>query len=504
MFQTKLGKEVFEAKFSKGKYSWEEIAEKVAEKNIVEFIGDSARTKLLRNVIKEEIKAFKFVPGGRYLYYAGLKANYTNNCFALEVEDTKESWADTLKKVALCLMSGGGVGINYSKVRGKGLPLVSSGGVAGGPLSLAMAVDSVSQQIQQGGTRRAALCANIRYDHSDVYDFVNAKKEKGVMPCTNISIIFDDLSNELARKVFSDSLDSAYESGEPGFFFQHDDMHITSACQETRFTESDSACNLGSINMARIDTIEEFEFIVSIATEFLIHGSMTSEMPYLKAERVKERNRTVGLGLMGVHEWLIKRGYRYEPCDELSRWLDRYVFYSNRVAEETSRTHGISKPHRVRAIAPTGTLSILAGTTGGIEPVLAHAYRRNYFYGMQRKSVDMVDAVTDRLVKQGIPLQNIQTAYDIPAKDRIEFQVYMQKYVDQAISSTVNFNPDKVSKEELKKSITENFDKLKGLTLYPNSSRDNQPIEPISYDEAVKESVEQYQEDGCKGGSCGL
>lgn len=498
-FRTKLGRDIFRTKYARGE-SYSAVIDATIDSTV--FLNDPFLKKRLKGYMED----FKFLPGGRYLYYAMMPRKYTNNCFAFKATDSAEGWAELAHHTMMCLMRGGGVGVNYSDIRPKYAPLKTTGGQAGGPLSLAKALDAVSQQMQISGSRRAALCANIRWDHADVDDFIKAKTDLLVMPYTNISVIFDDniLSNDAEMEVFDRVLRSAMYSGEPGFFFQHDgdDMDITSACQETRFRDNNSACNLASINLAEIESPVELIQVVQDVTTFLVCGSIQSQMPFKEAETTKCKNRTIGLGLMGIHEWLIKNHYQYEP-EPLKPLLEIYRHVSRETATKVALKLGINIPESVNAIAPTGSLALLAGTTGGIEPIFATAYERRYFNGDQRKSVVVIDAVAERLIGDGINESSIQTAFTIPFKDRIYFQAYIQDFVDQAISSTVNFNPGELSFEDAKQIILSNYRRLKGLTLYPNSSRNEQPIVPIRYDDAVRQIHDTEQQTGCKDGVCG-
>jgi ribonucleoside-diphosphate reductase alpha chain len=279
-------------------------------------------------------------------------------------------------------------------------------------------------------------------------------------------------------------------------------------------------CNLGSINMARIETIEEFAQVVELGTTFLLYGTLKAQLPLAKIERVREKNRRLGLGIMGVHEWLLKRGYRYEMVEELHRWLAVYRGVSDRVARDLAGALSISVPVAVRAVAPTGTIGILAGTTTGIEPIFATAFKRTYVKnGDEHHYQFVIDSAAQNLIEQGIDPDSIESALDL-AKDperRIKFQAGVQEYVDQGISSTINLpawgsehnNPDTVL--PFARMLARHAHRLRGFTCYPDGARGGQPLEAVSY-HGVKDKVgtefKVETVDVCdisgKGGTCGI
>src|SRR5262249_35824836 len=153
---------------------------------------------------------------------------------------------------------------------------------------------------------------------------------------------------------------------------------LRNACTEVTSEDDSDVCNLGSINMAEINSKEEFEAVVEHGTYFLVCGTLRADLPYAKVYKIREKNRRLGLGLMGIHEWLLKRGYGYEVTEELHEWLRIYKEASERAGKLLCDKLGISRPVAYRAIAPTGTIAIAAGTTTGIEPLFSVAYKRRY------------------------------------------------------------------------------------------------------------------------------
>ena len=232
---------------------------------------------------------------------------------------------------------------------------------------------------------------------------------------------------------------------------------------------------------------------------------------------MRQKNRRLGLGLMGMHEWLLKRGYTYEINEELRKWLKVYRDESERSANKHCDRFYLSRPKGYRAIAPTGTISILAGTTSGVEPVYATAYRRRYLTdGTKWKYQFVVDGTAEAIIKStGISPDKIESAVDLAAdpERRIKFQFELQKYVDHAISSTLNLpewgtelnNEDKVA--GFAKIIAKYAHGLRGLPLYPNGSRGGQPITPCDYEEARSKRGVIYEDNSdeqCLSGVCSV
>jgi len=277
--------------------------------------------------------------------------------------------------------------------------------------------------------------------------------------------------------------------------------------------------NLGSVNLGNINSIEELKHVVELASKFLVCGTLRADLPYDKVYKVREKNRRLGLGLMGIHEWLLKRGYGYEVTPELHKWLEVYETISKEAADEHCDRLFINRPIAYRAIAPTGSIGILAGTTTGIEPLFAVAYKRRYLTdGTRWKYEYVVDSTADLLIKEyGLDPDKIETAYKLSHdyEKRIKFQSEIQQYVDMSISSTINL-PAWGSKENNESKVNEFANilskyapTLRGFTCYPDGSRGGQPLTEVSYKEAVQHKGTVYEEnDVCiitgKGGSCGV
>jgi ribonucleoside-diphosphate reductase alpha chain len=554
-FKTDLGYNIFRQKYANGPNdTWDALSERVVEDvcgtrwgTSHKLMSDSDRADLA-----ELIKTQKFIPGGRYLYYAGRPAKYFNNCYLLRAEeDTREEWANVMWRATSCLMTGGGIGIDYSRLRASGKTLTRTGGIASGPIPLMYAVNEIGRNVMQGGSRRSAIYASLNWRHEDIPLFLKAKdwhnqsiadgithwdakqvnfNHNAPLDMTNISVNYDDdwLRGGQVWKgthwgdVFLENCRQAMMTGEPGFSFNFGNKineTLRNACTEVTSADDSDVCNLGSINIANIETLEELREVVGHASKFLVCGTLRADLPYDKIYRVREQNRRLGLGLMGLHEWLLKRGKRYEVDDELKQWLEVYKEESERAANEHCDRLFISRPIAYRAIAPTGTIGILAATTTGIEPLYAVAYKRRYLTeGTKWKYEYVIDSTADFLIKEyGIDPNRIETATDLASdyERRIKFQADIQDYVDMSISSTINL-PSWGSKSNNEEHITEFADvlakyasRLRGFTCYPDGSRGGQPITKIEYSEALKHKGIVYAEnDICdisgKGGVCGM
>lgn len=280
-------------------------------------------------------------------------------------------------------------------------------------------------------------------------------------------------------------------------------------------------CNLGSINLSRIESIAELSDVVELSTKFLLCGTLRAHLPYLHIAKVREKNRRLGLGLMGVHEWLIQRGYTYEVCPELNQWLSVYKGVSESTSKSFSELLSVSTPVANRAIAPTGTIGILAGTTTGIEPIYAVAYKRRYLTrGKRWKYQYAVDHAAQTVVNEtGVDPDSIETALSLSSdiERRVRFQADLQDYVDMGISSTLNL-PNSDS-SDYSREVGDRFadvlatyaPRLRGLTCYPDGSRGGQPLTTVPYEDAVKHLGTEFDEhveynDVCEitgGGHCG-
>lgn len=849
---SKLARDIFEQKYAHTKRNGKKESWTDASKRVVDNVVGAAPALAAeaKNQILQAHVDRKIITGGRYLAAAGRDFHQVQNCFMLRAEDTSAGWADLMHKTTAALMSGGGIGSEYSDLRPRGAKLKTKGGVSSGPLALIHMVNEAGRHIRQGGERRSAIWAGLRWSHDDIFDFIEAKswseaqrKAKEDDPDfplplegTNISVILDqaffDAYNQgdaWAVAVYREAVKGMLQSGEPGFSIDyanpreslrnapvtadtrvltptgyvpvgclvdkpvtvwtgtqwatdvvfkqtaadaalvrvtltngrsitcdpthpfmvrrykgskaarrvilervaaadlaeddkiqsdlpqlavepgaprdygygfalgdgsvqngcgdisiHDEakrqayeravrvleahsvatpdrayfrcavetkdewlqeplspnfiagwfdadgcwtrgllrisstepqrLHklqesldllgiksvvrpdgvgayrgtqcytlgvlassllrfqaiiptervcidldpeyvpyreseirvssvevldwrapvycadvrvpehsfmaegvVISNCTEAVSEDDSDVCNLGSVNMARVKDYDDFVQAVRACTVLLLAGTLYSHVPYPKVAEVRDRNRRLGVGLMGIHEWLITRGLPYGEHPELSRWLDAYRTVSAETAESTARAWGIPVPVACRAIAPTGSIAIIGETTSGIEPVYSVAYKRRYYNADGKLSYQyVVDPTAKRLIESGVEPGTIEDAYTLAAdpERRVAFQAYVQGYVDQAIASTVNLpaygsehNP-RGGESKFGAMLYKYLPKLRGITCYPDGSRGRQPLTPVKYETAMRHVGEVFVEstDVCdltSGGSCG-
>lgn len=553
-FRTEIGANVFFQKYAQGgNDSWDNLAIRLVD-DVCGTMGNTLHPILSsseRDQLIQYIKEMKFIPGGRYLYYSGRPVHAWNNCFLLRAEfDTREEWANVMWRATSCLMLGGGIGVDYSRIRPSGRSLSRTGGISSGPLSLINMVNETGRFVQQGGSRRSAIYASLNHKHEDIWDFLKVKNWENYpvagtnlaevkkdhfnfpapLDMTNISVNYDNsnlihrsgtgqlLEFDYTNKVFQENCKQAMMTGEPGFSFNFgakENETLRNACTEVTSEDDSDVCNLGSINLGNIDSLDEFKSVVALASKFLVCGTIRADLPYNKVKQVREKNRRLGLGLMGIHEWLLKKGSKYEVTPELHQWLKVYKDESEQSANEHCDRLYLSRPVAYRAIAPTGTIGILAGTTTGIEPLFAVAYKRRYLTdGTKWKYEYVIDHTADLLIKEtGVSPDKIDTAYNMAGdyERRIKFQYDIQSYVDMSISSTINLprwgseenNDGKV--EHFANILAKYAPGLRGFTCYPDGSRGGQPITEVSYDEARGHKGVIFEEnDPCTGGVCGV
>ena len=551
MFRSKFSEDIFKHKYAhEGCMTWYDLA-----KTLVDDVCGDLLTKDEVGTLTEMVRELKFIPGGRYLYYAGRPNKFFNNCYLLKAEeDSREDWANLSWKSESCLMTGGGIGVDYSIYRPEGSGLSKTGGLSSGPIPKMQMINEIGRRVMQGGSRRSAIYASLNWQHRDIGAFLASKnwydmdvgqtgfsigqvKEQDFnfsapLDMTNISVNYDTewllkywKTGEVGD-VFKTNVRQALKTAEPGFsfnFFDKENETLRNACTEVTSADDSDVCNLGSINMGRISDLKEFSGVVELATKFLICGTMKAKLPYDKVYQTREKNRRLGLGLMGMHEWLIKKGQKYEVSDELHQWLSVYKGVSDKVSRETADQFSITRPVANRAIAPTGSIGILAGTSTGVEPIFAVAYKRRYLKGGNKWHYQyVVDSAAQEIIDlYGVKPDNIESALDLASdyKRRMKFQADVQDYVDMSISSTINLpewgsklnNEDTV--DDFANTLASYAHRLRGFTVYPDGCRGGQPLSSVSYSEAVDKLGEEFEEglethDICDitghGGSCGV
>lgn len=531
------------------KETWGEISLRVAS-NV--FKAVHAPASLIQEAANM-IAARKFIPGGRYLYAAGRPFHQVQNCLLLRAEDSREGWADLMQKITMALMTGAGIGVDYSLVRAEGKLIRRTGGTSTGPLALMQMVNEAGRGIMQGGARRSAVWAGLNWKHPDIFKFIHLKdwipevrelKEKdfsfpATMDMTNISVLLDDeffaaYRNErhglhqMARAVYWEVVRQMLKTSEPGFSIDVGDNAgetLRNACTEITSSDDSDICNLGSINLAQINSLEEMKRVTEIATQFLLAGTVYSDVPYPKVDMVRQKNRRIGLGLMGIHEWLLVRGKRYGIDSDLDSYLEVYRDTSTSAGTRAAKEWDLSCPVKFRAIAPTGSIGILAETSTGIEPFFCAAKKRRFLKHKTWAYQYVIDPAIKRLVDGGVHPDSIEDAYTL-AEDverRVAFQAHVQQFVDHAISSTINLPPwgsetnNEETVQDFGTTLMRHLPTLRGVTCYPDGARGGQPIVPVRYATAMKYIGQTFTEgnreevvyeagdvcDRTKGGTCG-
>jgi len=575
-FRTEFSENIFNYKYKhEGAETWQELSKTLIEDVCKNYLSREEKDELI-----EMHSNMEFIAGGRYLYYAGRANKYFNNCYLLKsLEDSRQDWADLSWKAESCLMTGGGIGNDYSIYRAKGAKINKTGGIASGAISKMKMINEIGREVMQGGSRRSAIYASLNWAHPDAGEFLHCKdwysmpiagaydetgrnltigelKEKDFnypapLDMTNISLNYDNkfleeiyglsfeellviykeggknaIFNLSIIKIpitFLENCRQALKTGEPGFsfnFFEKVLETLRNACCEVTSEDDSDVCNLASVNLSRIKTKERMTRVCYLVSKFLLCGTMVAQLPYQKVYDVRVKNRRLGLGLMGVHEWLLQRNKKYEVTTELHEWLKIYQKNSEEGANELAEKLQINKPIAYRAIAPTGTIGIMAGTTTGIEPLFAVAYKRRYLKGQKEWHYQyVIDGTAKILIQEyGINPDDIETALSLSSdyEKRIKFQADVQDYVDMAISSTINLpkygtelnNDTKVN--DFAKVLAKYAVRLRGFTCYPDGSRGGQPLNIVTYKEAKENEGKEFKEqfhDVCDltgGGTCGM
>lgn len=331
VFSSKFAQDIYLQKYSlDGVEKWKDTCQRVVSAVCGQLLDSDTQEKIYKLMLER-----KFIPGGRYLYSSGRPLHQVNNCFLFRAEDSREGWADAMQKATAALMTGGGIGFDYSALREEGAKIKRTGGTSTGPLALMAMVNEAGRYIMQGGQRRSAIWAGLNWNHGDIHKFIDLKnwsedvkvvKEKDFtfpvpMELTNISVIYDTeffmaINNPshpkatAAKEVWLKNCLQAFSTAEPGmsFNFRKDNESLRNACTEVVSEDDSDKCNLGTLWINRFENKEEFAKATELATKFLICGGIYSDVPSQRIREVGNKNNRIGLGLGGLHEWLMVRG----------------------------------------------------------------------------------------------------------------------------------------------------------------------------------------------------
>jgi ribonucleoside-diphosphate reductase alpha chain len=532
------------------------VAQNIAEAE--RFYGNQAALEELSETFFRMMASLDFLPNSPCLMNAGRDLQQLAACFVLPVEDSLDSIFETVKQTALIHQSGGGTGFSFSHLRPRDDRVQSTGGMASGPVSFMRVFNMATDVIKQGGTRRGANMGVLGVDHPDIMEFINIKKNLKEMENFNLSVGITkafmealakddeyDLINPRtkqsiqrlkAKEVLEAIVSAAWETGDPGILFldringanptpELGEIESTNPCGEVPLL-SYEPCVLGSINLLKMmkekDGKWEVDFdkirmTVRHAVHFLDNVIDMNQYPLSQISQMAKGNRKIGLGVMGLAHFLIRLGipYNSQKSLEVVKGIMSFIQYQAREQSmELAEKRGVftnfkgsiyDKPGGMRlrnatltTIAPTGTLSLLANCSSGIEPLFAIQYTRRALEDMEFQMMDPLfielgkkrGFLSPELIKslsEGASLEEMPqipkevkelftTTFEIPPRWHIRIQAAFQEYTDNAVSKTINF-PRDATKDEVREAFLMAYqERCKGITIYRSGSKPSQVL----------------------------
>ena len=474
----------------------------------------------------------EFLPNSPALMNAGRELGQLAACFVLPVEDSLDSIFDSVKRTAKIHQSGGGTGFSFSKLRPKDDIVASTMGVASGPVSFIRIFNMATEVIKQGGTRRGANMGMLRIDHPDIEEFVTVKRDPRELVNFNLSVAVSDafmnayktdsefplisprtekvVKKVRARELFRLIAESAWDSGEPGVIFidtinrfnpipHIGEIEATNPCGEQPLLPYESCC-LGSINLSRmvkdnaIDW-ERLKELTYLGVRFLDNVIDVNKYPLPEIEKITKGNRKIGLGVMGFAHMLIKLGIPYDSQDaeKIGGQVMDFIQRESKIASKAladergpfpnyrgsmwEKDNLLQRNATTTTIAPTGTLSIIAGTSSGIEPIYDITYTRILFGDIQVEITDPLYAeMKGRQGESEKIVKLFRKAYQISPFDHLKIQKAFQNHVDNAVSKTINLPESATPETILNIYLKAHRMGLKGTTVFRDRSRDCQVL----------------------------
>jgi len=512
----------------------------------------------LSEIFFRMMASFDFLPNSPCLMNAGRELQQLSACFVLPIEDSLESIFETVKQTALIHQSGGGTGFSFSHLRPKDDTVLSTGGMASGPVSFMRVFNMATEVIKQGGTRRGANMGVLRIDHPDIMEFIAIKQQPNEMENFNLSVgvtrefmesyekdgeyglinprTKKEVKRLRAREVMEALVKGAWETGDPGILFldrineqnptpKLGEIESTNPCGEVPLLPYE-ACVLGSINLSHMlkrkgkgweVDFEKIRNTVRYGIHFLDNVIDVNQYPLPEIAQMTKGNRKIGLGVMGLAHFLIRLGIPYPSQKALEVAKGVMSFIQSQARErsmELAETRGVFPNYKgsvydhpggmrlrnatLTSIAPTGTLSLLANCSSGIEPLFAIHYIRRALeemeiqitdplfleYGEEMKflSPELLQALAEGATLQELNQvpQEIKelfvTAFEIPPEWHIKMQAAFQEYTDNAVSKTINFPRNATPQDILKAFLLAYQERCKGITVYRSGSKRGQVL----------------------------